>query len=38
MFKISTSEISTAGMCRQMLACADEFLALVTEGVSPRCI
>ena len=33
MFKITTSEFGTVGMCRRMLTCTDEFLATVTEGV-----
>ena len=33
MFKIYAFEFSTVGMCRRMRACADEFLAMVSEGV-----
>ena len=33
MFKISASEFGTMGIRRQMRACTDEFLAMVTEGV-----
>ena len=33
MFQISASELGTLGMHRRMRACADEFLATVTEGV-----
>ena len=33
MFKISASEFRTMGMCRQMQACTDEFLATVPEDV-----
>ena len=33
MFKISAPECHTVGMCRQMQACTDEFLAMVTKGV-----
>ena len=33
MFNISASEFCTVGMCRRMPVCADEFLAMVTEGV-----
>ena len=35
MYKISASEFCTVGMHRQMRACANEFLATVTEGVVP---
>ena len=33
MFKISTSEFGTVGMCRQIQAHTDEFLGTETEGV-----
>ena len=33
MFKISASEFCTMGMPKRKRACADEFLATVTEGV-----
>ena len=33
MFKISPSEFVTVSMCRQILACTDEFLAMETDGV-----
>ena len=33
MFKISASEFGTVSRHRQMWACTDEFLAMVTEGV-----
>ena len=33
MYKISASESGTTGMVRTMRACANELLALVTEGV-----
>ena len=32
MFKISASKFCTMGMHRQIRACADEFLAMATEG------
>ena len=32
-FKIANSEFGTVSMCRQMHACADEYLAAVTESV-----
>ena len=32
MFKISASKFCTMGMHRPMRACADEFLAMATEG------
>ena len=34
MFKISTSEVCTLGMRKQIRAWIDEFLAMVTEGVA----
>ena len=33
MFKISASDFGTMGMYRRKRACADKFLAMVTEGV-----
>ena len=33
MYEMSASEFGTVGMRRRMRACADEFLATVTEGV-----
>ena len=30
---LPASEFGTVGMCRQMQACTDEFLAMVTGGV-----
>ena len=33
MFKISHSQIGTAGIRRRMLACMEEYLATVAEGV-----
>ena len=32
MFKISASKFCTMGIHRQMRACANEFLAMATEG------
>ena len=33
MFKIYASEFGSVGMHKRMRACADEFLATITEGV-----